>query len=437
MGKEFLFLGNFVMSKNLVVKDNSLINASYNLDLIEQRLILLAIIQARKSKIPVTKTDKVIIMASEYAHEFGITPSGSLYRNLKNACDVLFERQFSYKEILENGEVKFSKSRWVSKVSYIPESATIELFFTDDVLQLITMLEAHFTSYELEKVADLNSKYSVRLYEILIAWRKSGKMPMIELSELRYRLGVTEKEYPILADFKKRVLDLAINEINAKTDIKVSYEQHKQGRKIIGFSFILKMKKSAKETTKSKVQTEIFAVENHEIEQPEINPIFAKISAYVTVSEQKKYEKKYSDEQIQAIIKRADEYLDDLKAKGKNANVGAIYKKAFAENWGEQKLFEKQELERQREAKKQAEKQKMEAEKAKEQKNLDDKAKMKQAIEIFEMLGDDEKEAVMNEVEKKLYAFFRERFQKNRANGKPVFDDVMAAIVLKSIIFNE
>jgi hypothetical protein len=34
--------------KDLVVKDNALINASYNLDLVEQRLILLAIVEARK-----------------------------------------------------------------------------------------------------------------------------------------------------------------------------------------------------------------------------------------------------------------------------------------------------------------------------------------------------------------------------------------------------
>ena len=33
----------------LVVKDNALINASYNLDLVEQRLILLAIIEAREN----------------------------------------------------------------------------------------------------------------------------------------------------------------------------------------------------------------------------------------------------------------------------------------------------------------------------------------------------------------------------------------------------
>ena len=38
-----------LMSK-LVVKDNALMNASYNLDLVEQRLILLAIVEARESE---------------------------------------------------------------------------------------------------------------------------------------------------------------------------------------------------------------------------------------------------------------------------------------------------------------------------------------------------------------------------------------------------
>ena len=41
---------------------------------------------------------------------------------------------------------------------------------------------------------------------------------------------------------KKRVLDIAINQINEKTDIKVKVEQHKTGRAISGFSFKFKQK---------------------------------------------------------------------------------------------------------------------------------------------------------------------------------------------------
>ncbi|WP_373748052.1 replication initiation protein RepM [Kaistella sp.] len=243
------------MSKNIVVKDNALINASYNLELIEQRLILLAVVQARKSGKSLTKQDKVIINVADYAQEFDVTASGSLYQNLKNACDVLFERQFSYKELIGD-EVKYTKSRWVHKVSYIPTSATIELHFTDDVLQFITALESHFTSYDLEQVSDLKSKYSVRLYEILIAWRSQGKTPMINLEDLRSRLGVEDNEYKLISDFKKCVTDLAIKEISEKTDIQATYEQHKAGRKIIGFTFKFKKTKAknkdVEETTRDK-----------------------------------------------------------------------------------------------------------------------------------------------------------------------------------------
>lgn len=425
------------MSKNLVVKDNSLINASYNLDLIEQRLILLAIIQARRSKIPVTKQDKVVINVSEYATEFGVTQTGSLYRNLKSACDVLFERQFSYKEILENGEVKFSKSRWVSKVSYIPESGSIELFFTDDVLQLITMLEEHFTSYELEKVADLNSKYSVRLYEILIAWRSTGKTPIIEVEDIRYRLGVLETEYKVLADFKKRVLDLAVNEINEKTDIQVSYEQHKQGRKIIGFSFELKTKKSVKDTTKNKVQAEVGLIEpNKDPEQPKINPIFQKYLAYISVSDQKKYLNQYSEEEIKAILERADEYLNGLGQKGKKPSKGAIYKKAFLENWGKEKLFEKQEEERKKEAIRKEKQAKIDEEKARDERLAQERERRAEAIQIFEALSHEEQEAILDMVQEQLSAFFKTKFIEARRKGEPAHLNAMATILIQKILFD-
>lgn len=230
------------MSKNLVVKDNALINASYNLDLIEQRLILMAIVQARKSKQSITKQDKVVINVAEYAKEFGVILSGSLYQNIKNACDVIFERQFSYKEFIDD-DVKYTKSRWVSKVSYIPDRAVVELYFTDDVLQFITALERHFTSYELEQVSGLNSKYSVRLYELLIAWREKGVTPIISIEDIRNRLGVAENEYKLMGDFKKRVIEPSVKEVSLKTDIQVSYEQHKEGRKIVGFTFSFKVRK--------------------------------------------------------------------------------------------------------------------------------------------------------------------------------------------------
>ena len=69
------------------------------------------------------------------------------------------------------------------------------------------------------------------------------------LSDLRGKLGVENNEYEMMSDFKKRVLDIAINQINEHTDITVTYEQHKAGRVITGFTFSLKQKKQPKDVT--------------------------------------------------------------------------------------------------------------------------------------------------------------------------------------------
>ena len=56
------------MKKNgLVVKDNALMNTSYNLEVTEQRLILLAIISAKRDRARITSDSKLEIHASDYA----------------------------------------------------------------------------------------------------------------------------------------------------------------------------------------------------------------------------------------------------------------------------------------------------------------------------------------------------------------------------------
>ena len=233
------------MKNELVVKDNLLNNASYNLEVTEQRLILLAIINARQTGNGITADSKLEIHASDYASRFDVTNDGA-YRALKNAVLNLFDRQFSFKEEDKNGKIGTVKSRWVSRIKYIDDSATLEITFAPDVVPLITRLEQHFTSYQMKQVAQLTGKYAIRLYELLIAWREVGKVPQINLAEFRNRIGVEDDEYMRMSDFKIRVLEPSIKQINEHTDINVTYEQHKKGRSITGFSFRFKQKQEAK-----------------------------------------------------------------------------------------------------------------------------------------------------------------------------------------------
>ena len=232
------------MSKNLIIKDNALINASYHLDLIEQRLILLAIAQSRRVGEELTATTKLKISVSDYIDTYSLQ-GRSVYENIKKACKTLFERQFTYTEQQEKG-VRVATSRWVSEIAYNDKTTAIDITFAPSVVPLITMLERHFTSYNLEQVAGLNSKYAIRLYEIVIAWKSNGKTNQIGLEQLRDRLGVFDDEYQRMELFKRKVLDKSVAEINEKTKINLSYEQHKQGRKIVGFTFTVKQKSKPK-----------------------------------------------------------------------------------------------------------------------------------------------------------------------------------------------
>ena len=239
------------MKTELIVKDNALINASYNLDLVEQRLILLAIIEARESGKGINANDPLTVHAESYINQFGVHRN-TAYQALKDACDSLFARQFSYQSLSEKGNVINHKSRWVSEVAYIDNEAVVRLIFSPAIVPLITRLEEQFTKYEIQQISNLTSAYAVRLYEILIAWRSTGKTPIINMHDFRQKIGVLDPEYKRMYDFKKYVLDIALKQVNEHTDITAKVEQHKTGRSITGFSFNFKQKKSAAKSLENK-----------------------------------------------------------------------------------------------------------------------------------------------------------------------------------------
>ena len=384
------------MAKNLVVKDNALINASYNLELVEQRLILLSIIEARLKGKGITPDNKLTITASSYMNHFNTNRNAS-YKALKEACNNLFERQFSFIEKTDKGD-KIVRTRWVSQVAYLENEAVVELVFSPAVAPLITLLENNFTSYELEQVAELNSKYAVRLYEIIVAWRSAGKTPMIAIDELRDRLGVLDDEYTELKNLKARVIDFSINQINKSTDIIVSYEQHKQGRKIIGFTFIIKQKQK---TLPNKTERD-----------PKNIDMFSG----------------FTDLERQTIQQRIDEHIERLETKGET--VGEywqknIIKKAIAEKWGLDALAEQQRKEQEYKTRLAIEQAEMQAKARAEQEKAEQAEQRKNAmITKFESLPHDEQEQILNKVGDRVGSTFGSFFKRARENGT-AHQDVM------------
>lgn len=228
-----------------VVKTNRLNTVIQNLSLSELRLIQLGIVDARENQEGLTADKPLFISAKRYADCFDVE-SHTAYEVLKSVEKTLFDRRFTFVNERHN-EVK---SRWISQVEYHKGEGGISIILTPAVVNEITRIDGYetaFTSYLLKQTAGLNSVYSVRLYELLKQWLQVKKAKF-ELELLRGQLGLGVNEYVRMSDFKKRVLDLAVDEINDKTDLKVSYTNIKKGRKIVGFNFkILEKPKPKKE----------------------------------------------------------------------------------------------------------------------------------------------------------------------------------------------
>ena len=216
--------------KNLtVVKSNKVVEAGYRLSLNEQRLVLTCIAQIKKGQ-SLSVEDKFTISASEFASMFDIPLDGA-YTELQKVSERLYERSVTIDSPdPENPKITFTRTRWITSISYIPGDGQLVLQFAPQMIPYISLLEAEFTRYSLASVAEMSSIYGIRFYELMMQWGSFGER-MIEVPELKKMLGLDGK-YAAIKDFKCRVLDPALHDINTCSDLTASYEQRKTGRRV-------------------------------------------------------------------------------------------------------------------------------------------------------------------------------------------------------------
>ena len=215
--------------------------------------MLIAIVEAREIQ-DLTPDTPIEIKASSYREQYN-TDSSEAYKQLSEATKQLFNRQFSYIDKYKSDDA-ITVSRWLNEATYINNKGTVVIYLNRNVISMISRLEANFTKYLLEQVSDFKSQYSIRLYELLIKYKDVGNSKKYTIEEIRSLLGIGVNEYKVLADFKKRVLDLAVKEINDKTDTTIKYEQFKEGRTISHILFKIG-KKLAKKKKDSKDQNTV------------------------------------------------------------------------------------------------------------------------------------------------------------------------------------
>lgn len=236
-------------SNSLVFKSNSLVAASYRLTIQEQR-ILLACISQINLKQGEEVTDQVMykVKVSDIETLSG-SKSKSLYQDIKEAVDTLFERRVSLNCWPNGGGArKIRVTRWVQSVEYDENEGSVQLRFSTDIAPYLTNLSEQYTKYSLSEIAKLNSVHAVRVFELMMQWKSIGQFT-ISLIELKAILCI-ENEYQKINDFKKRIIDLSIEQINRNTAYNLYVEQKKTGRRITHFHFKFNLKNHTKPKSK-------------------------------------------------------------------------------------------------------------------------------------------------------------------------------------------
>ncbi len=184
---------------------------------------------------------------ADFEKKFDLTKYNTT--DAKQDSKKLFDLAFSM-DNLETDE--FDYLRVFQRISY--KKGQFLFKWTEDIIPHILDLK-EYNLTDLTITSQFKSSFSWTLYDYLKAhfgyWHKP-----ISKDALMRLFGVENKKTYIgnTALFKKTVLDVAIAEINALTELEVWYKEEKEGRSIVGFDLIWSNGKTVAGATKKQIK---------------------------------------------------------------------------------------------------------------------------------------------------------------------------------------
>ena len=172
--------------KDVIVKSNHVIEASYRLTLNEQRLVLACIQKIKKGQ-RIDPATPFVVTASDFSDMFAVSLDRA-YSELQTVADRLYERSVTvYQPDPEEPALAATKTRWITAIDYIPTGGKVRLYFSSKMIPYISMLEGGFTRYNMEYIAKMNSVYGIRFYELMKSWLfgEPRKVKVVEIDEIK------------------------------------------------------------------------------------------------------------------------------------------------------------------------------------------------------------------------------------------------------------
>jgi len=219
-------------NNNWVYQSNKLIEASYSFTVLEQKLIRLLASMITKDDVDLKEYQ---FSATDLSKTLNIHKR-NIYRELDSVTDKLMARFIKMKN---DDTEEFDKFHLIKTAKL--RNGILIMKIDEDMKDFYLKLN-WYTKYQLKNIMQFKSTYSFRLYELLKQYEGIGSR-LITIENLRIGLDIEKEQYSKYSNLKQKVINVALNEINTKTDIVFDYEEIKTGRKITSIKFHIKANK--------------------------------------------------------------------------------------------------------------------------------------------------------------------------------------------------
>lgn len=321
---------------NRYSKSNYLISAKYASSLLENKITAISLAKIQKKEYVEDKNGRIVCrMTANELRRLLNANSGSFYSQLEPVAINMTSRIIGFSDPDRNGGM-FDYISVVDRAKY--ENGIFSIFYNSDVKEYLSDFKANFTVLELPTMLKFKNVYSFRLYELLSSksyYRKGIPKEMktqifkieFHLSELKLNMGVVnaeldavrkelnnkqapnydkavekspEKKFNTWYEFKRGVLDVAIKEINEKTDMKVSFSPLKGGRgaKVYGVEFIVDLTGKNVDSRQLPVETGQKLTEDEKLD---------------LIVDAKMLLKEFATKDVRIICEKADYNLEKIK----------------------------------------------------------------------------------------------------------------------------
>ena len=225
-------------------------HARYKLTPREQKLILyMATLLKQEDSdfstylVPVSEIEYILKTDEAKKH-------GSFYERLDMLLDSITDKKITFPtDFTVDGVRLRGHINWVAGAvpKYNEDGVLcVEFGFSPQMKPFLLGLKEKFTRFEFLEVAKMKSGFSIRIYQMCKSYyyehiRHGRNVLAVSIRELKSRLGISDK-YPDFRNFRRKVLAVAMDEINENTRLHIDYDFIKKGRNITDVRIVINEK---------------------------------------------------------------------------------------------------------------------------------------------------------------------------------------------------